>query len=66
MEMDKSGCVAHGKLCVKLYMNIINILWITFIVFVNYGGLDGGGGYRIRYSIKQIVLIRDSISEISP
>ena len=31
------------------------------------GGLDGGGGgSRIRYSIKNSVLIRDSISEISP
>ena len=28
------------------------------------GGLDGGS--RIRYSIKKIVLIRDSLSEISP
>ena len=28
------------------------------------GGLDGGS--RIRYSIKNCVLIRDSISEISP
>ena len=28
------------------------------------GGLDGGS--RIRYSIKNVVLIRDSISEISP
>ena len=32
-----------------------------------YGGLDGGGGgSRIRYSIQNVVLIRDSISEKSP
>ena len=31
-----------------------------------FWGLDGGGGSRIRYSIPNFVLIRDSISEISP
>ena len=27
---------------------------------------EGGGGSRMRYSIKKKVFIRDSISEISP
>ena len=36
-------------------------------MFIAYlGGWMGGGGSRIRYSINKIVLIRDSISEISP
>ena len=35
-----------------------------FICSLIWGGLDGGS--RIRYSIKKIVLIRDSISELSP
>ena len=30
------------------------------------GWMGGGGGSRIRYSMKKFVLIRDSISEISP
>ena len=33
---------------------------------INWGLDGGGGGSRIRYSIKKWVLIRDSISEISP
>ena len=31
-----------------------------------WGAGWGGGGSRIRYSIKNVVLIHDSISEISP
>ena len=53
------------------YLDIMDIVHIQFytvpiILFLLYGGLDGGGGSRIRYSIKKNVLIRDSISEISP
>ena len=37
-----------------------------FHVYVGGGGLDGGGGPEFGIQLKKIVLIRDSISEISP
>ena len=35
-------------------------------IYIGVAGWGGGGGSRIRYSIKNLVLIRDSVSEISP
>ena len=53
------------KYHVKMYSVCIQNLVILFIDYLNRGA-GWGGGARIRYSIKKIVLIRDSISEISP
>ena len=60
--LDGGGWMCYEECCCKPCGG-----WYTHTTSLN-GGMDGGGGggSRIRYSIKDLVLIRDSLSEISP
>ena len=46
------------------YMYVLLCYYMFVFYIVMYGGWMGGS--RIQYSIKNLVLIRDSVSEISP
>ena len=45
---------------------VITLIILKCVIMYIWGAGWGGGGSRIRYSITNFVLIRDSISEISP
>ena len=55
--------------CLSRYVvphGIYTVDTLTQSAYIRGAGWGGGGGSRIRYSIKNVVFIRDSVSEISP